>query len=157
MGTRNPGFDFGYMQCHAEIGCRQFEEGFSSFLAKFLPYLMNFRSGAYWRCCYGTLKNNQIWQKLKKTLVRLAFNPFFGWFRVPENQISDVLVFEFLLNIISDEFLKFLGRLGKYLKWFIFAHSVTKGRQTEAFLVIFSYKMVVVCFFLLAQNYWFLS
>ena len=31
----------------------------------------------------------RIWPKLKKSLAQLAFNPFSGWFRVPENRISD--------------------------------------------------------------------
>ena len=52
---------------------------------------MIFPSGVHWRCC-RTLKNHQIWkinwQKIKKSLRRLAINPFFGWFYVPENLIS---------------------------------------------------------------------
>ena len=35
-----------------------------------------------------TLKNHQIWQKMKKSLVQLASNLFFGCFLVPENPIS---------------------------------------------------------------------
>ena len=31
----------------------------------------------------------KIWPKMKKSLVQLALNPFFGcWFRVPKNRIS---------------------------------------------------------------------
>ena len=30
----------------------------------------------------------KLWQKKKNSFVQLASNPFFGWFRVPENQIS---------------------------------------------------------------------
>ena len=55
---------------------RQVEQGFSSFFAKCLI----FQSGAHCKCC-GTLQNQTF---------GLAFNPFFGWFRVPENRISSI-------------------------------------------------------------------
>ena len=76
--TRNLGF--GFWKCLGEMGLKQVEQGFSSIFAKCLPYLMIFQSGAFWKCC-KTLKNHQIWQKMKKSL---AFNqPIFRWFRVP--------------------------------------------------------------------------
>ena len=37
----------------------------------------------------STLKNHQIWQKMMKSLVLLAFSPFFGWFLIPVNRSSD--------------------------------------------------------------------
>ena len=42
---------------------RQVEQGFSSFFAKFLAYLMIFQSGAQERLSAKSLKNHQIWQK----------------------------------------------------------------------------------------------
>ena len=33
-------------------------------------------------------KNPFFIEKMKKSLVQLALNPFFGWFRIPENPIS---------------------------------------------------------------------
>ena len=38
---------FGFWKCCGEMGLRQVEQGFSSFLAKFLAYLMIFQSGAH--------------------------------------------------------------------------------------------------------------
>ena len=46
-GTRNLGF--GFWKCHGEMGLSQVEQGFSSFFAKFLPYLMIFQSGVHRR------------------------------------------------------------------------------------------------------------
>ena len=55
----------------------------------FLHFLPNFCYSwwffkvEYAKCGYETLKNHQkIWQKMKKSLVQLAFNPFFGCFWV---------------------------------------------------------------------------
>ena len=31
-----------------------------------------------------------FWGKMKKSLVQHALNPFFGWFRVPENPVSGI-------------------------------------------------------------------
>ena len=80
--TRNP--DFGYSTTsHKEIRWTQVEQGLSSFFTKFLPYLIIFQSGGYWR----KLKSSnmaKIWQKMKK----LAFNPFLSWIWVPDNQTS---------------------------------------------------------------------
>ena len=56
---------------HGEMGLRQVEQGFYSFFAKFLTYLMIFQSSAAPSEC-PTLKNHQIWQKMKKSLVQLA-------------------------------------------------------------------------------------
>ena len=55
---------------------RQVEQGFPSFLLKFLPYLMIPQSFAMPLAC-STLKNmTKIWQKWKKSLFQLALNPF---------------------------------------------------------------------------------
>ena len=43
---------------------RQVEQGFSSFFAKFLAYLISFQSGAQKEA--EKLKNHQIWQKFGK-------------------------------------------------------------------------------------------
>jgi len=62
------------------------EQGFFSFFASFLPYLMIFQK-------LKTLKIHQIcqkiWQNIKKILVQLASKPFFGRFWQLENPISD--------------------------------------------------------------------
>ena len=50
---------------------------FFIFLLNFLPYLIIFQSDTQ-QSCWGTLKNHQICQKMKKILVQLTFNPFFG-------------------------------------------------------------------------------
>ena len=51
----------------------------------FLPYLIIFQNLLHHRCAplWKIIKYGKtIWQKMKKSLVQLAFNPFFGWFRV---------------------------------------------------------------------------
>ena len=44
---------------------------------------------------HPTMKNLQIWQKMKKSLVQLAFNPFFGWFGVPV--LMPLILFTYLV------------------------------------------------------------
>ena len=69
VGTRNLGF--GHWKCRGEIWVYTLchvEQGFSSFFAKFLTYLMMFQSGV--ACAENMPK---IWQKMKKSLVQLAF------------------------------------------------------------------------------------
>ena len=79
LGSRNP--VFGFWICRGG--------NFSSLIAKFLPaYVLVFYSTVCQKCC-KTLKYHHICQKnlgkkLKKSPVQLAFNPFFGWFRVPK-------------------------------------------------------------------------
>ena len=64
-------------QFHGEMGGRQIEQGFSSFFAIFHDF-------SKWRapkalCNFEKSSNmTKIWQKMKKRLVQLAFNPFFG-------------------------------------------------------------------------------
>ena len=65
------------------------DQGFSSFFGVFddfskwraLKVLRNFEKSS---------NVPQIWQKMKKSLVQLAFNPFFGWFQVPETRVSGI-------------------------------------------------------------------
>ena len=45
LSTRIPGIR--YMQRYREMGLRQTEQGFSSFLGKYLPYLMIFQIRVY--------------------------------------------------------------------------------------------------------------
>ena len=63
-------------------GIRKDEQGFSSFIAKFLPYVMQFQSFVA-HSVRSTLQNNQIRQKIrkkmKKSLFQHAFNPFLPW------------------------------------------------------------------------------
>ena len=87
--TRNPGF--GYPQHGGEMGLRQVEQGFSSFFAKFLVYLMIFQNSVCQErgVCYdgeGSVKFKRalkplqnfdksshmpkIWQKMKKSFVQ---------------------------------------------------------------------------------------
>ena len=77
--------------------------GFASFFAKFLPYLMIFQSSAA-PSLHSTLKNHQIWQKMKKGFVLLAFNlflhdnvgtrnPGFGYLPVPQLVNSSPIFF----------------------------------------------------------------
>ena len=47
------------------MGLCQIEQGFSSYFAKFFPYLMIFQSSAVSLLVCSTLKNHQIWQCLK--------------------------------------------------------------------------------------------
>ena len=55
------------------------KRGISSFFAIFLPYLMIFQSSAA-PLARTTMKNHQkwqnIWPKMRKSLVQFAFNPF---------------------------------------------------------------------------------
>jgi len=64
-----------------EIDSRQVEQSFSSFLAKFLPYLMILQSFAA-HSVRSTLKKTSnmanISQGMKESLVPLALNPFFS-------------------------------------------------------------------------------
>ena len=53
---------------------------------------MIFQSSTSRRYC-KTLKNHQIWQKMKKDHVQVALTPFFGWFQVPENLTDRVSFF----------------------------------------------------------------
>ena len=68
-----------------EMNLRQDELGFSSFYAKFVAKFDEFSYWSHGVCC-KTLENHQICQKfgkkMKKSLVHLALNPFFGWFLV---------------------------------------------------------------------------
>ena len=57
-----------------KMGLRQVEQGF--IFCQFLQYLKIFQSLTVPSAC-STLKNHQIWQKMKKSLVQLAFNTFF--------------------------------------------------------------------------------
>ena len=58
LGARNLSFE--YSMRHREMGLRrQVEQGFSAFFAKFLPYLMIFKSSAA-PLARSTLKNHQI-------------------------------------------------------------------------------------------------
>ena len=68
------------------MGLTQVEQGFSSFFAKFLSYLMIFQRSSEPSAARSTLKNHQIWQIIKISIVQLAFNPFlYGTeLRVPE-------------------------------------------------------------------------
>ena len=59
-----------------KMGRMQVEQGFSLFFSIFLPNLMIFQSFAVPLAC-STLKNHQIWQKMKKGRVPLSLNPYF--------------------------------------------------------------------------------
>ena len=71
LSTQNPGFgsatvekwvpksDFEFPESAKKCGLRKVEQGFSSFFAIFLAYLMIFQSGARRKCC-RILENNQI-------------------------------------------------------------------------------------------------
>ena len=84
-GTRNSSygyseFDIRVPEISQKMCLRQVKQGFSSFCANFLLYSMIFQSSSAVPLVYSTLRNHQIWpkiwQKMKKSLVRLAFNPF---------------------------------------------------------------------------------
>ena len=85
LGSKNPSFEF--WKCHVEMSLRKVEEGFSSFFAYFIIFL----NEVHQRQC-ESLKNYQICQKMKKSLVQLALlKPIFGSFWVvSENLILDV-------------------------------------------------------------------
>ena len=86
---------FGFWKFHGEMGLRQVEQSFSSYFTKFLAYLMILQSGVRrWRHQnFGkSLNMIKIWQKMTKSLVQLAFNPFLGWSRVLEHPISSLLL-----------------------------------------------------------------
>ena len=88
-GTRNTGF--GYPQYHGEMSSviKQVEQVFSSF---FLPNFWWFLKVESELKVLGNFEKStnmaKIWQKMKKSIVQLASNPFFSTFRVTENQIS---------------------------------------------------------------------
>ena len=67
---------------------RQVEQGFSSFFAKFLPYMMMIFQRSAMLHFGKSSSMAKIWQKMKKSLVQIALYPFIGWFRGPENPIS---------------------------------------------------------------------
>ena len=82
-GTRNLGL--GFRKCHLEMGLRQVEPGFSSFLVKSLAYLMIFQSGLGRRSwLLRHFSNNQIWQKFGKKWRK-------AWFNLPSTHFSKVL------------------------------------------------------------------
>ena len=56
----------------------------------------------------------KILQKMKKFLVLRAFNPFFGWFRIPENRIS----------LFRNK--RFIQNYGKF--WSILLHNFIKHK-----------------------------
>ena len=54
----------------------QVEQGFTSFFVKFFEYLIIFQSIAA-PLVHSTFEiSSKIWQKMKKSLVQLALNPF---------------------------------------------------------------------------------
>ena len=60
---------------------RQVEQGISPFFVKFLPYLKIFQSGAIEEALRNFEKSSnmaKIWQEMKKSLVQLSLDPFFG-------------------------------------------------------------------------------
>ena len=69
---------YGFWKFSGEMGLKLVEQGYSSFFAKFLAYLMLSQSGAY----RNFEKNHPICQtfvkKMKKNLVQLALKIFFG-------------------------------------------------------------------------------
>ena len=81
------------------MGLMQFEQGLSSFFAKFLAYLMIFQSSTGSAFCILHFEKSsnmaKICPKMKKILAELAFNSFFRMisgvlseklhFRVPES------------------------------------------------------------------------
>ena len=71
LGTQNPGF--GFLECNWDMGLRQVEQGFSSFFAKCLAYLIIFQSFTAPSGC-STLKNHQICQKFGKEWRKALFN-----------------------------------------------------------------------------------
>ena len=99
-------------------------KAFLHFIAKFLPHLMIFQSGAH-QWCFRTLKNHQIWQIMKKNLVKFALNLFFASesahskiiFRIPVPSIVVILT-----NIFSSFLwvLALLGHLTNFTKKYLF-------------------------------------
>ena len=88
----NPNPGFVYLQYRGEMDWWQVEQGFSSFFEYF--FLVIYDGFAKWsspKVLWNFKKSSNVaknWQKMKKSLVQLAFNPLFGWFLVPENWIS---------------------------------------------------------------------
>ena len=97
-GTRNPGFRSALE--------KWVEEGFSSFFDNFFWHIWWFFKVKHvlrhWN--FEKLSNMpKIWQKMKKSVVWLALNPFFGWFLVPENLISGTcsVTYNPVLDLVS--------------------------------------------------------
>ena len=92
-GTRNRCFRL--WKCSEEMGVRPVWQGFSSFVNKFLAYVLD---DFLKRSDPKVLRNfgkksimSKIWQKMKKTLVELALKPIFLLIPSTRNPISGTI------------------------------------------------------------------